>query len=104
MLRERQVSQVAEFFARVELHGATWPQDYVDLHSALMKHAFTNCVPIYGGGSKRLPPGFYYASDRIDDVERVAQAVKACADSTRYANEVIVVKSAGAYSYLSRDC
>ena len=95
---------MADYFARVELHGANWPDDYATLHEALQKHGFTNCVPIGGGTLKRLPTGFYFSTNRIDDDERVEAAVKACADSTGYRNEVIVIKNGGAYSHLSRNC
>lgn len=35
---------VANYYARVELHGASWPDDYEDLHKALAEHGFTNCA------------------------------------------------------------
>ena len=95
---------MAEFYARVELHGAKWPDDYSELHAALAKHNFTNCVPVAGAGNLRLPTGYYYSPDRIDDLQKVARAVRDCANSTGYNNEVIVVKSAGAYSFLSQTC
>jgi hypothetical protein len=95
---------MAEYFARVELHGARWPDDYANLHAALAKHNFTNCVTVTGGAQKRLPTGLYYSPDRVDDNERVGNAVKGCADSTGYRNEVIVIKNAGAYSFLSQNC
>lgn len=37
-------------------------------------------------------------------MQKVGEAVKACADSTEYKNEVIVVKNAGAYSFLNQTC
>jgi len=95
---------MADFFARVELHRARWPDDYKTLHSALAKHGFTNCITFGNGEKKRLPTGFYFSTNRIDDVPKVAQAVKDCADSTGYSNEVTVVKGAGSYSFLSLLC
>lgn len=95
---------MADFFARVELHQARWPDDYQTLHSALAKHGFTNCVPVDDGSVWQLPTGFYYSTNRIDDKQRVARAVKECADNTGYKNEVVVVKSSGATTYLSRNC
>ena len=95
---------MAEYFARVELHGARWPDHYATLHAALEEHNFSNCVPVGAGGRRRLPTGLYYSPDRVDDNVRVGNAVKACADSTGYRNEVIVIKSAGAYSFLSQNC
>jgi hypothetical protein len=92
---------MADFFARVELHGARWPDDYTALHDALSKHGFTNRI-VGTAGVSRLPTGFYYSADRIDDVQKVAAAVKACADSTGFPNEVIVIKNAGWNAYLSK--
>jgi hypothetical protein len=95
---------MANFYARVELHGASWPKDYEKLHEALKKHDFTNCVTTNDGVAWRLPTGFYFSTDRIDDTSVVAKAVKECADSTGYKNEVVVVKSAGSAWYLSKKC
>jgi hypothetical protein len=95
---------MADYFARVELHGAKWPDDYAVLHKALAQHGFTNCVLTGDGGNLRLPTGFYYSTNRIDDNTRVATAVKACADSTGYKNEVIVVNSTGWYGFLNYAC
>jgi hypothetical protein len=48
---------------------------------------------LFGGDSSwRLPTAFYHATGRIDDMGVVAKAVKQCADSTGYKNEVIVIK------------
>lgn len=91
---------MADFFARVELHGARWPEDYKMLHDALSTHGFTNRI-LSTGGEKRLPTGFYYSTNRIDDLQKVATAVKACADGTGYKNEVIVIRSAPWYGFLS---
>jgi hypothetical protein len=95
---------MASFFARVELHGATWPKDYEKLHTLLVGHGFTNCVTTSNGNAWKLPTGTYWSTDRIDDVNRVAKAVKACADSTGYKNEVVVVKDLGWQGYLSSKC
>lgn len=95
---------MADYFARVELHGAKWPDDYLTLHVELAKHGFTNCVPLNDGTKKRLPTGFYFSTNRIEDVPRVAQAVKKCADKTRFGNEVTVVKDGGNMNYLSTMC
>jgi len=83
---------MASFFARVELHGARWPDDYAKLHAALSEHGFTNRL-VSTSGLLKLPSGFYYSTNRIDNTQRVATAVKACADRTGFKNEVIVVKS-----------
>ena len=95
---------MADFFARVELHGAQWPNDYQTLHAALSEHGFTNCVPLNDGTTKRLPTGFYFSTNRIDNVPVVAKAVKDCADATGFQNEVAVIKNGGNALYLSRAC
>ena len=95
---------MADFVARVELHGARWPDDYVTLHTELAKHGFTNCILLNDGTTKRLPSGFYHSTNRIDDVPRVAQAVKSCADRTGYSNEIAVTKDGGSLFFLSMNC
>ena len=94
---------MADYFARVELHGAAWPSGYQKLHEALLKHGFKNCVSD-GSTSWRLPMAFYYSTDRIDDLALVAKAVRECANSTGYANEVLVAKNGGWNGYLSSKC
>lgn len=95
---------MADYFARVELHGASWPDGYQKLHEALAQHGFTNCIVNGKSISKRLPTAFYHSTNRIDDESMVAKAVKECADSTGYANEVLVVKNGGWAGYLSSNC
>jgi hypothetical protein len=95
---------MADYFARVELHGANWPNDYAVLHNALAKHGFTNCVVTGDGRNLRLPRGSYYSTNRIDDNTLVATAVKDCANSTGYKNEVFVVKAVGWYGFLNYSC
>jgi hypothetical protein len=70
------------------------------LHNALSQHGFTNSISGTAGVS-RLPTGFYYSTNRIDDLQRVSEAVKTCANSTGYANEVIVIRNGGWYGFLS---
>jgi hypothetical protein len=95
---------MASFFARVELHGARWPEDYENLHKALKVHEFINCVTVEGGEIQRLPTGTYYSTNRKDDLDLIARVVKKCADDTGYKNEVVVVKDGGTKVYLSRKC
>jgi hypothetical protein len=94
---------MADFFARVELHGASWPTGYEKLHTAMAQHGFTNCI-LGTAGRSQLPTAFYHSTERIDDLNKVAEAVKACADSTGYLNEVIVMRNAGWVGYLSGKC
>lgn len=94
---------MADYFARVELHGANWPTAYEGLHKSLAQHGFTNCI---SGtiGQLRLPTAFYYSTGRIDDIDKVTEAVKKCADATGYRNEVVVVRSGGWQGYLNSRC
>ena len=94
---------MASYYARVELHGASWPEDYEDLHEALAVHGFTNCAP-FGSANKRLPTGFYYSTDRIEDHMQVAQVVCDIAKATGYKHEVVVIKSSDSAACLSRTC
>jgi hypothetical protein len=102
--RVQEGAEMADYFTRVELHGAAWPDGYRTLHAALAKHGFTNCVLSGTGSNLRLPTGFYYSTNRIDDDALVARAVKQCADSTGYKNEVIVIKNGGWSAFLSANC
>lgn len=95
---------MANYFARVELHDADWPDDYEDLHKSLSKVGFNNCLPLSEGGKKRLPTGLYWAKSQSDDKEVVFGKVKKCADDTGFSNEVIVIVSGGSRSDLSKDC
>jgi hypothetical protein len=94
----------SNYFARVELHGATWPSGYEKLHEALAKIGFTNCITTSGAASWRLPTAFYHSTGLIDDVNAVAKAVKTCADNTGYKSEIAVVKNGGWQGYLSKKC
>ena len=64
---------MAEYFARVELHGAKWPDDYEELHEALEKEGFINCITPTDGDTKRLPSGFYFAKALSDDKAKVSR-------------------------------
>ena len=37
---------MASYFARVGLHGASWPNDYMNLHTELGKIGFFNCMVV----------------------------------------------------------
>jgi len=95
---------MATYYARIELHKAKWPDDYEKLHASLQKLGFTNCVPSSDGKTYRLPTAFYYASELSDDIQKVANAVRKCADDSGYENEVVVVKREGAYFFLNSEC
>ncbi|MBU9379418.1 hypothetical protein [Burkholderia gladioli] len=60
---------MAEFLARVELHGAS-DEDYENLHFQLGIFGFVRVVPAVGGGNYRLPTGTYWIESTFN-----AQAV-----------------------------
>lgn len=88
------------YFARVELHGAEWPQDYRKLDRALQKYGFSNFVQGHDS-PRRLPMALYFTINRADDLRTVAGTVKRCADRTGFSNNVLVIKSAGSRFYSS---
>jgi len=94
---------MADYFARVELHGARWPDDYAVLHQQLLQHNFTSCV-LGTQGNSRLPTGFYHSTNRVDDINVVVNAVRACADATGFKSEVIVIRDTGWSAYLNSKC
>jgi lipopolysaccharide/colanic/teichoic acid biosynthesis glycosyltransferase len=90
----------ANYFARVELHGAQWPDDYRKLDRTLEKHGFSNFIQGYESAHP-LPMALYFAVNRLDDLHAVARTVKYCADRTGFNNNVLVIKSAGSRFYFS---
>jgi hypothetical protein len=95
---------MASYYARVELHGASWPRDYEKLHDCLKRMGFTSCVPTPTRGQLRLPTGFYCAFNLVEDVDVVTEAVKTCAESSGYKYEIAVIKAADARVNLSSKC
>lgn len=84
----------ANYFARIELQGAQWPADYVALDEALERHGFSQFTRI-SSEHQPLLTAFYFSLNRADDIRQIAQALKYCANLTGYANNVLVIKSAG---------
>ena len=97
-----ELDYLANYFARVELHGAAWPEDYEKLDRALKRHGFSNFIQGYNT-AHRLPATFYFSVNRVDDLPLVAKAVKHCADRTGLRNDVLVIKSAGSRFYVSSE-
>lgn len=93
---------MADFFARVELHHAQWPEDYQTLHEELLKYGFKNEIAT-ALGNVRLPSGLYYSIGELDDLEEATRAVKACADATGYKSHLMVMMGARWRGYLDRD-
>jgi hypothetical protein len=98
---------VSSYFARIELHGASWPNDYDSLHSELTKIGFCNCMFVIDGQTpvnRRLPTGFYFCSESDANHTSITASVKKAADDTGYSSEIVVIGVGVAISYLSRDC
>jgi hypothetical protein len=92
------------YFARVELHGAEWPDDYEDLHKFLARIGFIPCLTYSKGESAKLPTGFYFAKGLEKDTVKISNKVFDAADLTGFDNEVTVIQSAGSNSRLSKGC
>lgn len=83
----------ANYFARIELHGAQWPADYRVLDEDLERHGFAQFTR---GTSTRQPlrKAFYFSMNRTANLRQIAKALKECANRTGYNNNVLVIKSA----------
>lgn len=84
----------ANYFARIELHGAQWPADYQVLDEDLERHGFaqfTRRDPTH----QPLPKAFYFSINRKANLRQIARALKECANRTGYNNNVLVIKSVG---------
>jgi hypothetical protein len=102
---------MASYFARVELHGASWPNDYIKLHTSLGKIGFSNCMSVIDNQkdnqknvNRQLPTGFYYCPDSSANHTTITASVKKAADATGYKSEIVVIGSGVSLSYLSKDC
>jgi hypothetical protein len=76
------------YFARVELHEAKWPEDYEKLHELLAEVGFSPCLHYTKGGSAKLPTGFYYGKNLGKNVVSVSQTVFNAADLSGFETEV----------------
>lgn len=83
----------ANYFVRIELHGARWPADYRELDEDLERHGFAQFTRRQ---STHQPPpkAFYFSINRADNLRQIAKALKDCANRTGYHNNVLVIKSA----------
>lgn len=94
------LDDAANYFARIELHGARSPADYRALDEALGQQGFSKFA--HTEGPHHPPPAaFYFSVDRTDDLQLVARTLKTCANRTGRANSVLVIKSAGSRFYFS---
>lgn len=84
----------ANYFARIELHGAQWPADYLALDEDLEQHGFAQFTR-RESAHQPLPKAFYFSINRTDNLRQIAKALKDCANRTGFRNNVLVIKSAG---------
>jgi hypothetical protein len=82
---------VANFLVRVELHGATWPDDYDALHKAMARAGFDHRLLADDGKYYRLPTAEYAVSGN-HTIEAVRKAAREAANSTGRLNAVLVVE------------
>jgi hypothetical protein len=98
---------MASYFAKIELHGASWPDEYRFLHTELAKIGFTNCMFVIVGqtpSNRQLPTGFYFCPESDANHTAITASIKKAADATGFASEIVVIASGVALSYLSKDC
>ena len=98
---------MASYFARVELHGARWPNDYANLHTELEKIGFSNCMVVIDDQkevNRLLPSGFYFCPNSDANHTTITASVRKAADATGYMSEIVVIGSGVSISYLSRSC
>jgi hypothetical protein len=70
---------MSDFLARVELHDAIWPDEYVSrLHSAMSREGFSKTITDEKGIVYELPIAEYYKSTS-EDVEQVIERAKKAA-------------------------
>jgi hypothetical protein len=82
---------MAAYLVRIELHAATWPDDYNTLHTAMEAAGFDHRLMATDGKYYRLPTA-EYAINVNSTIEAVRDAAREAADSTGRSNEVLVVQ------------
>jgi hypothetical protein len=92
---------MSDYLARIELHGASWPNDYVSLHRKVAAKGFTNHISGSAGVS-RLPPAMYFAPDRPEDLGEIRRWLVQIAESEKPNPDVIVVRDPDWSAYLTQ--
>jgi len=81
---------MASYLVRVELHNATWPDDYNTLHKAMHQTGFDHRLLASDGKYYRLPTA-EYSIESNQTIENVREAANQCAASTGRSAAVLVV-------------
>jgi hypothetical protein len=98
---------MASYFAKVELHGASWPDEYQYLHARLAMIGFANCMFVIDGQTpvnRQLPTGFYFCSESNANHTTITASVKKAADAAGFSSDIGVITSVLAISCLTEDC
>ncbi|EQC1554428.1 type V toxin-antitoxin system endoribonuclease antitoxin GhoS [Citrobacter amalonaticus] len=85
---------MASFTVRVEMQNADW-DDYESLHKKMAAKKYYRQVEATSGTTYQLPDAEYVHSSTTKDEGKVADEVKAIADSVKKSSRVLVTKSAG---------
>jgi hypothetical protein len=81
---------MASYLVRVELHDATWPDDYNTLHEAMHQAGFDHRLRADNGRYYRLPTAEYSIEGNYT-VENVREAANQAAATTGRSRAVLVV-------------
>ena len=81
---------MASYLVRIELHTATWPDDYNTLHKAMHEAGFDHRLLGSDGKYYRLPTA-EYSIDGNYTIENVRQSANQAAATTRRTAAVLVV-------------
>lgn len=81
---------MASYLVRVELHNATWPDDYNTLHEAMHNAGFDHRLQADDGTYHRLPTAEYSIESKYA-IEAVRKAANEAAATTGRSAEVLVV-------------
>ena len=73
---------MANYVARIELHGATY-NDYETLHAAAQRRGFSRTIVANDGRKYQLPTGTYVAENTNATLEQAYDAARAAAAETR---------------------
>ena len=80
---------MADFFARVELHGYATESDYEKLHEEMAKYRFVRKI-----NGKDLPTGTYHKANGISGVETERSNCRTAASATGHTYSLVVIQSA----------
>ena len=81
---------MANYIARVELHGATEEEDYEVLHDEMAQRGFTRQIQGNDGVEYQLPTGTYVVQDTDATLQTAYNAVEQAAAATEFEYSLIV--------------